>query len=246
MNKKNTPEKTRQRTLALVAVFVGFLGTSIFAGINVFAAHQKNQDFSQLDAEEKFSRLPEYLLVDRKLLKDSDITVRYSAAKALGELRSKESIPQLTELLKDSATIVRYSAAKALGELRPKESIPQLTELLKDSDELVRFSVVEALGELRAKESIPQLTELLKDSSNLVRFITKRVAKELRSEKKNSRLSIKGLDYEKRNSIFLHSIDEVSGKVDKFIKDHISMGDYRRLENLRTLAESDAKKYFLN
>jgi HEAT repeats len=102
MSKKNTPEKTLQRTLVFVALFIEFLGISIFAGINVFAAHQKNQDFSQLDAEEKFSRLPEYLLKDLSLLKDKNWRVRVSAAKALGDLGSREAISELTKSLNDS------------------------------------------------------------------------------------------------------------------------------------------------
>jgi PBS lyase HEAT-like repeat len=118
MSKKNTPEKTRQQTLAFVAVFVGFLGTSIFAGINVFAAHQKNQDFSQLDAEEKFSRLPEYLLVDRKLLKDKSRIVQSIAAKALSDLQSKEVIPQLNKLLERPGIGMIFRAESLVNSLK--------------------------------------------------------------------------------------------------------------------------------
>jgi HEAT repeat len=167
MNKKNTPEKTRQRTLAFVAVFVGFLGTSIFAGINVFAAHQKNQDFSQLDAEEKFSRLPEYLLVDRKLLKDKDWSVRSSAAKALGDLQSKESISELILLLKEEFDFLEpksagCSVAKALGKLNAKEIVPQLVE----SFETVGSNdcILMALNEMLEQEKPSSLTELINSS----------------------------------------------------------------------------------
>jgi HEAT repeat protein len=163
MSKKNTPEKTRQRTLAFVAVFVGFLGTSIFAGINVFAAHQKNQDFSQLDAEEKFSRLPEYLLFDRSLLKDKNWDVRNSTAKALGELRSKEAIPELISLLKESLKesrdyrrYISCSMEKALNQL---ESMPQSISLIEKSNDVFNrddFCLIE-FGELQADEELRDL-----------------------------------------------------------------------------------------
>jgi PBS lyase HEAT-like repeat len=163
MSKKNAPEKTRQRTLAFVAVFVGFLGTSIFAGINVFAAHQKNQDFSQLDAEEKFSRLPEYLLVDRSLLKDRNWDVRNSAAKALGELRSKEAIPELISLLKESLkesrdyqSYISCSVEKALNQL---ESMPQSISLIEESDDVFSRDnfCIGKFGEFLADEKIREL-----------------------------------------------------------------------------------------
>jgi HEAT repeat protein len=167
MSKKNTPEKTRQRTLAFVAVFVGFLGTSIFAGINVFAAHQKNQDFSQLDAEEKFSRLPEYLLVDRKLLRDKDFFVRSSAARALGNLQSKEAIPDLMIL---QSGFMRHpvdcSVIGALGKLEVKEAIPMLIfssiERISHLDDEKLYCIVRGLEKLKA---IPQLMKSFEESN---------------------------------------------------------------------------------
>jgi HEAT repeat protein len=171
MSKKNTPEKTRQRTLAFVAVFVGFLGTSVFAGINVFAAHQKNQDFSQLDAEEKFSRLPEYLLVDRKLLQDKSRIVRSIAAKALGDLQSKESIPELNLLMKgefdfSQPNSVSCSAAESLGKLKAKTEISELISLIEhDSD---TSCIARALDKMPVKDVISSLVARLDSSDGRV------------------------------------------------------------------------------
>jgi HEAT repeat protein len=192
MNKKNTPEKTRQRTLAFVAVFIGFLGTSIFTGINVFAAHQKNQDFSQLDAEEKFSRLPEYLLVDRKLLQHKHWDVRSSTAKALGDLQSKEAIPELFFLIKIErhfflSRSVGCSAALALSKLKAKDLSAQLVSSIKklDNDQYKDSScIVKALRKLPTNEVIPQLVE-----SDSVGSITVNVLNEIPEKEVNLQLT---------------------------------------------------------
>jgi HEAT repeat protein len=161
MSKKNTPAKTRQRTLIFAAMFLGFLGTGIFAGVNVFPAYQKNQDFSQVDAEEKFSRLPQYLLNDRALLKDKDFTVRGSAARAMGDLRLKESTVQLTSLLKAfseySPSVSCFAVCpvvEALIKLEAKETIPQLEKLLNANDLNldVKYKILQAVNELQVQE----------------------------------------------------------------------------------------------
>lgn len=187
MSKKNTPEKTRQRTLVFVAMFVGFLGTGVFAGISSFSAHQKNQDFVQLDAEEKISRLPEYLLKDRSLLNNEDSRVRYSTAKALRDLWSKDAIPDLISLLKKEFNSFHYTdtlcaVAEALGELQAKEAVPLLILAIENGAINSDCScVVEVLGKLQAKEAIPQLTELLKDPNHSVQYSARRALNKLQN-----------------------------------------------------------------
>jgi HEAT repeats len=163
MNKENIQKKTRQRTLVFVAMFTGFLGTSIFAGINVFAALQKNQDFSQVDAEEKFSRLPEYLLDDLKLLKDKDFNVRNSAIKALGDLRLKKAIPELIVLLRESKSkspsdTVNCATTAALAKLELKEAVSQLISSLKKTKYVIfdyDFCITNALQSFQEENDFP-------------------------------------------------------------------------------------------
>ncbi len=179
MSKKNTQQKTRQKTLFFVVMFVGFLGTGIFAGINVFAAYQKNQDFSQVDAEEKFYRLPEYLLVDRALLEDKDFNVRRSTAKALGELRSKEAISELISLHKTKREYI-CSMAGALAKLG---AIPQLmSSSRQNNSQNVSDCVGIALYKLQLKETIPQLIELLKDSNYAIKHFAISLESDLKTD----------------------------------------------------------------
>jgi PBS lyase HEAT-like repeat len=170
MSNKNTPQNTRQRIAFFVVMFLGFLATGVFAGISVFAAHQKNQDFSQLDAEEKFLRLPEYLQKDRLLLKNKDAVVQISAARALADLRSKEAIPELIVLLKDSINYesgsllytVDCAVAKALAKLEAREAVPQIISSLEKSEQFIfdpDSCIAIALQVLQGKKTVSQLKE---------------------------------------------------------------------------------------
>jgi hypothetical protein len=169
MSKKNTPEKTLRRTLVFVALFIEFLGTSIFAGINVLAAHQKNQDFSQLDAEEKFSRLPEYLF-------NSHSSVKFGSFELYRRLQSKEEgVSELSLLLEKDSRFYDpedCSTDKALSKLKEKESVPQLIASIQE-DLIINHEAscfVTALRVLKSKEEIiPHLVELTQHSNYHIR-----------------------------------------------------------------------------
>ncbi len=82
-------------------------------------------------------------------LKDTDPAVRFSAARALGEIKDKSAVPALMEALKDERSFVRSYAAKALGAIKDNSAIPALIDALKDDDPSVRQSATEALDEIR-------------------------------------------------------------------------------------------------
>jgi HEAT repeat protein len=171
MSKKNTQQNTRQRIAFFAVMFLGFLGTGVFAGINVFVAYQKNQDFSQVDAEEKFSRLPQYLLNDRALLRDESRVVRSSAARALGNLQSKEAISELNLLMKEEFDFslpnsISCSAAESLGKLKAETAIPLLISLIEHDNDT--SCIAKALHEIPAREVIPQLVARFESSNGRV------------------------------------------------------------------------------
>lgn len=117
MIEQEKKQQIRQKVLFLVMLAVGCLGAGIFSVSRGMSAYQNKEKFVQVDTEEKFSRLPQYLLNDLALLKDSNKYVRCSAAEALGQLRAKEAIPQLMLWLKDSDSSDRYSATRALSKI---------------------------------------------------------------------------------------------------------------------------------
>lgn len=108
-------------------------------------------------------------------LKDSDLIVRSSAAKALGMIRQKpqEVVPALTVALADTNALVRQSAASSLGLYKQlaAPAMPALTRALQDPDSLVQAAAATALGNMRqeAAKSIPELVQLLENSNLDVR-----------------------------------------------------------------------------
>jgi hypothetical protein len=188
MSKKNTPEKTLRRTLVFVALFIEFLGTSIFAGINVLAAHQKNQDFSQLDAEEKFSRLPEYFINSRS-------SVKYGAFELYSRLQlKKEGVSGLSLLLKKGPGFYDpedCSIDKALVKLKEKKSVPQLIASIQENLIINHdaFCLVTALRVLKSKEEIiPHLVKLAEDSNYDTRRNAVYLLEQIQSKKEISNL----------------------------------------------------------
>ena len=82
-------------------------------------------------------------------LRDSDASVRWQAARALGERRSEATVvvPALGEALKDENAFVRRDVATALGKIGPeaKSAVPALRTALRDRERSVRRAAAEAL-----------------------------------------------------------------------------------------------------
>lgn len=113
---------------------------------------------------------PEARAAIRKLLKDPSPRVREEAAEVLGDLRDKESLPEMMELLADSEAGVRRRAVQALMGLEAPEAVPALVDRLTlDQDENVRESAADALGRLKSPQAAQSLLHALKDQSEDVR-----------------------------------------------------------------------------
>ena len=96
-------------------------------------------------------------------LKDSDWSVRFTAAGALKEIKDPSCVPALCEALKDSVSDVRRWAALALASIGIP-AVPALIEALKDSKSDVRKWAAWALGEIKDPSAVAVLCEALKDS----------------------------------------------------------------------------------
>jgi HEAT repeat protein len=79
---------------------------------------------------------------------DPLVTVRCSAAEALGRQECVEAIDPLIEALADTSAQLRQSAAYALGLIGDPRARPALETAKSDSDELVRFFAEDALVEI--------------------------------------------------------------------------------------------------
>ena len=87
------------------------------------------------------------------------------AAAALIKLGDKGGIIALENALNDDDRWARMFATKALGELRDKSVIPALIDALNDDDEWVRFNAAIALGKLGDKRAVPTFMEAIGDDN---------------------------------------------------------------------------------
>jgi HEAT repeat protein len=119
-------------------------------------------------------------------LRDDDITVRYLAARTLGEIKDERAVEVLIPALKDEGSIignhisyVRVKAAEALGKIG-EPAVELLIQALNDDDNNVRYLAAWALGEIRDKRAVESLNQLLNDSDANVRETAKESMKKIR------------------------------------------------------------------
>ncbi len=107
-----------------------------------------------------------------------DVTTRWTAVEALGQLRLADSAPQLLPkvchyliaALGDEHAPVRLAAAEALGGIADDEAIAVLLASLQDADPLRRSSAAAALGHIGAEEAVVPLINCLRDRDANVRL----------------------------------------------------------------------------
>lgn len=104
-----------------------------------------------------------------KALLSGDWIVRMHAAKALGRVRSADSVESLIPLLQDKVKAVREEAAAALAAVGDA-AIPSLLKALQHEDWLVRLHAVESLGKAKSKQAVESLLSVLfNDQDSAVR-----------------------------------------------------------------------------
>lgn len=108
------------------------------------------------------------------LLNSQETSLREEAARSLGTLGSRISVPSLLDrLLNDKSSSVRSASAYSLGLLGENETIPHLLRVLENPEESpeVRGSVADALScQFGNDKVINALINTLKDDSIEVRF----------------------------------------------------------------------------
>ena len=110
-----------------------------------------------------------------KLLDDASVTVKVSAANALGALGkgAAPSVAALVPLLQDGDEAVRTAAAEAIAQVGPlnEAAAGDLSLGLESRDNVVRAQTAEALGTIgpAAEETAPALVQATTDGNDRVR-----------------------------------------------------------------------------
>lgn len=127
----------------------------------------ERQSLIRMLGESSEERAISYLL---NFLNDENPEVIASAAFALGQLKARESLPELVRLLKHPSEIVRNLSAVGIEEIATSHDeilLEPLLNLLKDKELLVRMSAVQALGQIKSKKALLPLTQLLQDEKSI-------------------------------------------------------------------------------
>jgi HEAT repeat protein len=102
-------------------------------------------------------------------LNDRHRSVRYGAAKVLGEIGDPQAVEPLIAALTDEDSFVRRGMVSALGEFHDPRSVEPLISALTDNDGLVRSYAAWALGKIGDSRAIEPLIAALKDDNVGVR-----------------------------------------------------------------------------
>jgi HEAT repeat protein len=90
-------------------------------------------------------------------------TVRANAARALGRLKSRQSVPYLVDLLQDEEWKVRASAAEALGLVGDVSSVEALVQRVQDNVSRVQEEASAAIVRLGRQATMPLLNALARE-----------------------------------------------------------------------------------
>jgi HEAT repeat protein/beta-lactamase regulating signal transducer with metallopeptidase domain len=104
-------------------------------------------------------------------LTDSDLEVRRSTIRTLGELGDPRAVAALSAALRtDKDPAVRRAAAWALGQIGDARAVPALSEAMRgDSDLEVRRTSVWAAGQIGSEASVDALAAVLRDADKELR-----------------------------------------------------------------------------
>ena len=100
------------------------------------------------------------------LLSDQAVSVRETAAWALGELEISATRPGVARALADKEPRVRATAAWALGQMELDRAPAPLVKALRDDDRRVRLSAAWALSEIGDAEAAPAVAEALRQETD--------------------------------------------------------------------------------
>lgn len=99
-----------------------------------------------------------------EVLREPDAEMSKIACDKLGDIGSKDAVPDLIAAMQKRTALVAAAAAKALGRLDDKRAASALIQTLTTHhDILVQTTAAESLGLLKASEAVETLKTLVED-----------------------------------------------------------------------------------
>jgi HEAT repeat protein len=111
---------------------------------------------------------PEVIVALGKLARGgATVEARANAARAVGVLRGREAIPDLTQALHSKDDVVMYEALVAIQKIRDPSSAEGIAFLMRDLDDKIQIAALETTGILRNHDAAPQVRDALEHARNI-------------------------------------------------------------------------------
>jgi HEAT repeat protein len=94
---------------------------------------------------------------------------RANAARAVGVLRGRAAVADLTEALRSKDSAVLYETIVAFQKINDPATAPSFRFLIRDLDEKVQLAAIETTGLMRNKDALPDLKEVLLNRSRPIK-----------------------------------------------------------------------------
>ena len=157
-----TDEQTEQQNCTTLTQILAFMGSKITSRLMEILANESSAAKRKLLHEVLVRSGPAALPVINEFLSDDRWFVVRNAVAILGDIRSQESLAELTLLLQHDEIRVRREAIRALTRIGGKRAIKILLRTASSADKELKRQAILSLGAMRATAAAPTLMALLK------------------------------------------------------------------------------------
>jgi HEAT repeat protein len=157
-----TDEKTEQKTRNTLIQILAFMGSKITNRLVELLADENSATKRKLLHEVLVRSGPAALPVINEYLNDDRWFVVRNAVALLGDIRSQDSLAELTLLLQHDEVRVRRETIRSLTRIGGKRAIKILLQTAASDDHDLRRQAILSLGALRATAASPALMSMLK------------------------------------------------------------------------------------
>ncbi len=155
-------EETEQKTRNTLIQILAFMGSKITNRLMELLASENSAAKRKLLHEVLVRSGPASLPIVNKYLSDDRWFVVRNAVALLGDIRSQESLAELTLLLQHDEIRIRRETIRALTRIGGKRAINILLQTAASDDQELRRQAILSLGALRAAAAVPTLMAILK------------------------------------------------------------------------------------
>jgi HEAT repeat protein len=155
-------EETEKKTRNTLTQILAFMGSKITNRLMQLLADENSVPKRKLLHEVLVRNGPTSLPVINEYLSDDRWFVVRNAVALLGDIRSQESLAELTLLLQHDEIRVRRETIRALTRIGGKRAIKILLETAASDDQELRRQAILSLGAMRAAVAAPTLMTTLK------------------------------------------------------------------------------------